>query len=72
MDEIKFTVTIDEANLILEGLGHLPFAKVFGLVAKVQEQASGQLSAENVQAENVEAENVEIEDVPDIAATAEG
>ena len=41
MEEIKITVTIDEANLILEGLGLLPFAKVYGLVAKIQEQASG-------------------------------
>ena len=62
MDEIKFTVTIDEANLILEGLGSLPFARVFSLVAKVQEQASGQLSADNGVTE----------DLTDIAPTAEG
>ena len=43
MKEITLTVTIDEANLILEGLGNLPFAKVFALVAKLQEQAKQQL-----------------------------
>ena len=43
MNEVEFKVTVDEANLILEGLGKLPFAKVFALVAKVQEQANQQL-----------------------------
>ncbi len=47
MNDINLTVTIDEANLILEGLGHLPFGKVFALVAKVQEQASLQLNSED-------------------------
>jgi hypothetical protein len=46
MKEIHFTVTIDEANLILEGLGHLPFAKVYQLVGKLQEQARQQVSGE--------------------------
>ena len=45
MEEIEFKVTIDEANLILEGLGNLPFAKVYALVAKLQSQASEQLGA---------------------------
>jgi hypothetical protein len=45
MSEIKIGVTIDEANMILEGLGHLPFAKVYALVAKIQEQASLQLNS---------------------------
>ena len=45
MDEIRLNVTIEDANLILEGLGLLPFARVFGLVAKIQEQASGQLES---------------------------
>ena len=45
MNEVELKVTVDEANLILEGLGNLPFAKVFALVAKVQEQATQQLGA---------------------------
>ena len=44
MKKIKFKVTIDDANLILEGLGHLPFARVYGLVAKIQQQAQQQLN----------------------------
>ncbi len=43
MKEIEFKVTIDEANLILEALGNLPFAKVYALVGKLQTQASAQL-----------------------------
>ena len=42
MSEINLQVTIDEANVILEGLGQLPFARVFALVAKLQEQAAQQ------------------------------
>ncbi len=43
MKDINLKVTIDEANVILEGLGQLPFAKVYTLVAKLQEQAAEQL-----------------------------
>lgn len=43
MQEIKLTVTIDEANLILDALGNQPFNKVFALIGKIQQQASAQL-----------------------------
>ena len=43
MKELVFKVSLDETNLILEGLGHLPFARVYALVEKVQQQASDQL-----------------------------
>lgn len=43
MREIQFTVTIDEANLILRGIGLLPFAEVYQLVAKLQQQAKTQV-----------------------------
>jgi hypothetical protein len=46
MKEINFTVTIDEANLILEGVGLLPFARVYQLVGKLQEQARRQLNGD--------------------------
>ncbi|MFQ5587903.1 MAG: hypothetical protein ACE5F7_03600 [Nitrospiria bacterium] len=42
---ITLEVSIDEANLVLEGLGHIPFARVYALVNKLQAQASGQLNA---------------------------
>lgn len=50
MKELNLNVTIDEANLILEGLGSLPFAKVFALVGKIQEQASQQLNGQEAEA----------------------
>ena len=45
MSDLGFKVTVDEANLILEGLGHLPFARVYALVEKLQLQAKEQLQA---------------------------
>jgi len=44
MKEIKLNLNIDDANLILEALGTLPFARVFGLIGKIQEQAGQQLN----------------------------
>jgi hypothetical protein len=49
MKQLEFKVSIEEANLILEGLGHLPFAQVYRLVEKLQGQASEQIK-ETVQA----------------------
>jgi hypothetical protein len=46
MKEINFTVTVEEANLILRGIGLLPFAEVYQLVAKIQQQAGRQLESE--------------------------
>jgi hypothetical protein len=43
MKDISLTLTIDEANLVLEALGTLPFTRVFTLIAKIQEQATQQL-----------------------------
>ncbi|MCB9296414.1 MAG: hypothetical protein H6559_25345 [Lewinellaceae bacterium] len=44
MQEITLTVTIEEANLILEALGDRPFKTVFSLIGKIQAQAAGQLN----------------------------
>jgi hypothetical protein len=42
--DLHLSVTVDEVNLILEAVGLLPFARVYALVAKVQQQASQQLN----------------------------
>lgn len=42
---ISLQLTLDDINLILEGIGALPFARVFGLVARIQGQAAEQLKA---------------------------
>jgi len=44
MKTVNLQLSIEEANLILEALGNLPFSRVYTLVAKIQEQASQQLS----------------------------
>jgi len=43
--EVTLKISIDEANLILEGLGLIPFARVYALVNKLQGQASAQLNS---------------------------
>jgi len=43
MQEIKFTLAIDEVNLVLEALGQLPFARVYALIGSIQEQAARQI-----------------------------
>lgn len=41
--ELTFTLTIDEANTILRGLGKLPFEEVNNVIAKLNTQAAPQL-----------------------------
>ena len=45
MKDINLHVSIDEANVILEALGNLPFTRVFALIGKIQEQAGQQLQS---------------------------
>lgn len=43
MKQVKLDLTLDETNLILEGLGNMPFIKVHELIGKIHEQASAQV-----------------------------
>ncbi|MCA9691348.1 MAG: hypothetical protein R3A51_13035 [Nannocystaceae bacterium] len=43
---IQLSVTLEQANLILEGLGLLPFVKVFELIGDIQAQARSQLNGQ--------------------------
>ena len=63
MKELTLELEIDDVNLILEGLGNLPFARVFTLVRKIQEQAAPQL-------ESADVSRVEAAPVTDIASSA--
>jgi hypothetical protein len=67
MQDIKINLTIDDVNLILEGLGNLPFARVFTLVGKIQEQAAPQLKSADVS--RVEAGPVPVADRASAAGT---
>lgn len=50
MKEINLQLTIEEANLVLEALGNLPFVRVYALIGKIQEQAGQQLGVAESQA----------------------
>ncbi len=43
MQDINLKLSVDETNLILEGVSQLAFARVYALIAKMQEQAAEQL-----------------------------
>lgn len=44
MEKVKFVVTLDEAKKIFEALGKLPFADVYELIGKLNDQANEALS----------------------------
>ncbi len=44
MKELNFNLTVAEANTILQALGNMPFAQVYPLIQKLQEQAAAQMS----------------------------
>ena len=48
--EFQISLSIDEANILLEALGKQPFNQVFQIISKIQQQAAAQL---NGQAEEV-------------------
>ncbi len=41
MQKINLKLSVEEINLILEGLGDLPFKQVFSLIGKIKKQAGG-------------------------------
>ena len=43
-DEIHLKLTTEEANILLEALGNLPFIKVYALIGKIQSQAAAQVA----------------------------
>ena len=40
MKTLDFNLTVEEANLIMQALGNLPYAQVSALVDKLREQAA--------------------------------
>ena len=55
MRKIQLELSVDEANVILEALGQMPFARVFSLIARFQEQARAQLETPEVGTNGVDA-----------------
>jgi len=46
---ITFSITIEEANKLFKALGNMPFAEVYELIGKLNEQVNRQLSDETEQ-----------------------
>ena len=42
--EIQLKLTLPQVNLLLEGLGEMPFKKVFNLINEIQQQAAQQIN----------------------------
>lgn len=42
---LQLQLSLDDVNLLLEAVGALPFARVYGLVGRIQAQAAAQLQA---------------------------
>jgi hypothetical protein len=40
MTNIQLNLTLEETNTVLEALGQMPYARVYMLVAKIQQQAT--------------------------------
>lgn len=56
MKNVNLQLSIEEANLILEALGNMPFKQVYALIAKIQEQASQQLKGNGGPVDSEESE----------------
>lgn len=54
MSQIKLELHLDEVNVVLQALGHLPYAQIAGLVDKIKEQAIPQVPVPAMDAEPAE------------------
>ena len=43
---MKFELTLDEVNIVMQGLGELPAKTSFGLIQKFQQNAQAQMAAQ--------------------------
>ena len=48
MEELKLSLTVDEINLILGGLGELPYKTVGSLISKIITQSQAQFKTDDV------------------------
>lgn len=48
-DTIHLDLSLDEVNLILEGLGELPFRRVFQLIGRIQGAARAQIQEADIE-----------------------
>ena len=46
---IKFELTVEQANIVLESLSRMPYQAVAGLIAELQKQAAPQVQSQQEQ-----------------------
>jgi hypothetical protein len=46
VDKLNLVLTVDEVNVILEGLGSMPFIKVNNVINSIRNQSIAQLNAD--------------------------
>lgn len=44
---VRIEFTVEDLNVVLSALGNEPFAKVYAIIGKIQEQAAEQLEADD-------------------------
>lgn len=44
MEQVNLKLSVEEANIILEALGQMPFKSVYGLINNIQQQAGQQVN----------------------------
>lgn len=54
MQNLTFTLTVAETNVIMQALGNMPYAQVRDLVDKLREQAAPQLNGNGTSAQDEE------------------
>lgn len=47
MPSIQLNLTLEETNTVLEALGQMPYARVYLLIQKIQQQATVRLQEEH-------------------------
>lgn len=45
MENLTFTMTVAEANILVSALGNMPYAQVADIIKKMQEQAQAQVDS---------------------------
>ena len=50
---IKFELTVEQANIVLESLSRMPYQAVAGLIAELQKQAAPQVHSQQEQTVNM-------------------
>ena len=53
--QLTLNLNLEEANLILEALGNMPYGKVYAIVANIQQQAQKQLQSSDDNPQQVKA-----------------